>query len=144
MTSPTDHQQIINKLLKRPKVQQIVLFRLPNQSHYYSVTCRTRGNKHYAVLIDETDFSLLGLGCFTIQTIGKLPYIRSYRNGRPEYLHRLVLPSPKGYVTHHIMDQFDVRTASLQVLPRSLHMAFHRELNAQRSRPIHPKNHFLF
>lgn len=145
--TPTDHSEIIKKLLSRPKVQQIVLFKLFNENPYYSIVCKTKAGNAYAVLIDEGDFSLLSLGRFALQHVRSLPYLRMYRGGigsKPEYLHRMILPSPPGFVTHHAMDQFDVRRESLQSVPRSLHAAFHREMHMQRPRPIHPKNHFLF
>ena len=62
--------------------------------------------KKYGIIgytIDDEDYKLLeGWKISVIRMQGKYYYIQLYKNGKKQYLHRLIMGNPKGLVIDHI------------------------------------------
>lgn len=66
----------------------------------------TINTKKYGIIgytIDDEDYKLLeGWKISVIRMQGKYYYIQLYKNGKKQYLHRLIMGNPKGLVIDHI------------------------------------------
>lgn len=123
-------QTTIDALLTNPKILSVDIFYPHKEPVYASIHYSDKNGKEHAILIDVPDMHSL-LAPFSITSSGRYEYVRL----QGKYLHQLILPAPRGYVTHHVSEEFtlDNRSASLQLVPRDIHLQFHRQHALQRN-----------